>query len=664
MVKQRIVASGRSVKGKLLVLICPLVIILVSCLVFIAYATSAASMEEVSEELLRTSSKSQKYQIQAWLEENLSAFQAVKNTIEEMSFDDAQLQQLLDTYYGKEANYKEGFYIGSEDGAFRKAKSSKREEQNVLEARWYQEGLTRVSMAYGEPYVNSEGQAVITASGILRDKSGKTKVLAVDVALDKISIIVNSNVEMKSTQAFLVDRKDRRILSHRDNALVLQTLHEMESDPFLTKVNEKLGQKEYELASIEGNMVSFYEVEGTSWILVSYIPEEVVLANVVSLRKVMILAGAIAILVLAVLIERAVHVIIRPVGQLTQAITKMSGGDFTVEVETKGNDEIATMSRSVKEFIATMRAMIAEIDGIAMSLNGQADTSTEIAEGMYQVSSIQSESMAQLNQTVDQLSSSVGEIADNATTLAMAVSETKEDGLQVREKMGQAVHASEQGKKDMGEVHMAMDGISTSIEQLNEAINRVGDASQEITTIIDLIRGIAEETNLLSLNASIEAARAGEEGRGFVVVASEIGTLAKTSSEAVDQIAGLVGGINELVGDAISQSKENLANIEASGKLIGKTMESFDDIYSNINETDRLVNNMLTKVGEVDEVATGVAAISEEQAASAELILTTSEEMVKQAERITESSKQVSEDANSLKESSEELTAQMNQFTV
>lgn len=147
---------------------------------------------------------------------------------------------------------------------------------------------------------------------------------------------------------------------------------------------------------------------------------------------------------------------------------------------------------------------------------------------MNSAANIQSQSMTELNATVDQLSVSVNEIAQNATQLAGVVADTKEDSDKVEDKMRTTVEVSEKGKADMESVGNALHNIEISIHNLEEAVNKVGTASGEIVDIIKLIGDIAEETNLLSLNASIEAARAGEAGRGFAVVASQIGVLAKT----------------------------------------------------------------------------------------------------------------------------------------
>ena len=369
-------------------------------------------------------------------------------------------------------------------------------------------------------------------------------------------------------------------------------------------------------------------------------------------------------MLLAVLIERVVQVVIKPVKELTRIITSMTDGDFTVRVTTKSNDEIGVMSRGVERFIQSMRSMILSIHGVSDKLHIQADNSNGVSGEMYNASRLQSESMQELNNTVEQLSVSVNEIAENATTLASVVANTRDDGEQVDLKMQATVEVSRQGKADMQNVGVAMRSINESVTKLQQAINKVGKASGEITDITGVISDIADETKLLSLNASIEAARAGEAGRGFAVVATEIGKLAQTSSNSVHNIESLISEINVLVKDAVSQADDSVNNIQNSGEMVNDALKTFDTIFNNIDEVNNLVQQMIEKMEQVDNVAINVAAISEEQAASSEEILATSTTMVEQAHSITGNSETVAGGAKELTESAVELANQVNMFKV
>lgn len=653
-----------SIKAKLLGIIIPVVIAIILILVFTAYHVSSGIIESYSKNLLESSVNSQASKIEAWLEENLASMQMAKTMIEKLHPDDTQLQTILDASCGYSENYPDGLFIADVNGNFSKGADSKKQEPNPKESMWYQEGMTRVNMAVGSAHQNPDGTNVVSASGLLNDGSDTVRVIAADMTLDRISVIVNSFIEMHDAEAFLVDKDSSVILASRDSDLISKTLGADGQSAFYKDVEKKVSGKSYDFCTLDGNMTVFKEVNGTNWLLVSYVPTNVVLADLAGLRNLMIIFSIISILVLCVLIERVTHVVIRPVKEMTRVITSMASGDFTVSMKVKGNDEIAVMGRSVEHFIASMKEMIRQMGHVSDRLEKQAGSSKNVSGEMNSAANIQSQSMTELNATVDQLSVSVNEIAQNATQLAGVVADTKEDSDKVEDKMRTTVEVSEKGKADMESVGNALHNIEISIHNLEEAVDKVGTASGEIVDIIKLIGDIAEETNLLSLNASIEAARAGEAGRGFAVVASQIGVLAKNSADSVAHITSLINEINGLVDDAVKQAGSSASDIESSADLIHIAVDTFDQIFQNIQETSHLIEDVVEKINQVDQVATNVAAISEEQAASSDEILATSESMLQQAKSISKNSEQVEEEAGNLAESADQLADQVKQFQI
>ena len=653
-----------SIKAKLLGVIIPVVIAIVVVLVVAAYQISAGTIKKYSQNLLQSSVENQASQIEAWLNENLASFQMAKTIIEDLKPSDEELKTILDGYYGYNNNYPEGLYVADSTGQLITASESTKKESDVTNSTWYKEGLTRVNMAVGSAYQNADGVNVISASGILNDGSDKVRVISADMTLDRIAIIVNSFIEMNDAEAFLVDKTSGVILANRDSSLISQTLGAEGQSHFYQLTAEKAAEKDYNFATLDGNMTVFQEVDGTNWLLISYIPTSIVLSDLTQLRNIMIVISVICIALLCVLIERVTHVVIKPVKEMTRVITAMTSGDFTVSIKTKGNDEIAVMSQSVEKFIASMKQMISEMGNVSGKLKNQADSSKGVSGEMSSAAGIQSQSMSELNATVDQLSVSVNEIAENATQLAGVAADTKSDSDMVESKMQETVAVSEKGRKDMERVGEALSDIEVSIHNLEEAVNKVGTASGEIVQIIKLIGDIADETNLLSLNASIEAARAGEAGRGFAVVATEIGTLAKNSADSVAHITELITEINNLVEDAVRQAGNSAQDISGSAELIHTAVDTFDTIFKNIQETSALIGNVVDKINQVDQVATNVAAISEEQAASSDEILATSESMLQQAKNISKNSDQVEQEADNLAVSADQLADQVKQFRI
>lgn len=652
-----------SIKMKLLGTILPVVLVIVTGLVAISYLVSRDIIRESAKNLLNTSIENQANQIEGWLNENLSAFQIVKHTLEQTNPAKEDLQEILNQYYNYNSNYPQGIYIADENGTVMVASQYEGAMTNPTKTIWYTDGLTRVNMGFTDAYTNENGVAVISASGILNDGTDTIKVMSADLPLERISIMVNSFIEMEDAEAFLVNRMDGAIIAHRENSLISKKLGEL-NDDFMRQVEVQLLEGTYDTVEIDGKMTAFSSLLGTDWTLVSYIPVETIYADVDKIRMIMFGVALCSLPILAILIERMVHMVISPVKELTKVITSMTNGDFTVEITTKHQDEIGTMSQSVEKFIQTMRNMIYSIRGVSDKLYEEANNSHVTSNTMYDASKIQSESMRELSKTVEQISLSVNEISQNATSLALAVSDAKSNGSQVSVKMEETVEVSQKGKKEIQNVGSAMQVIVQSVEKLQGAIDKVGKASREITSITEVIGDIAEETNLLSLNASIEAARAGEAGRGFAVVASEIGQLAQHSADSVRNIEELISEVNMLVEAVVGQAEDSMKNINESSEMIRKAESTFDVIFGNIDTVGSLVQQMMEKVEQVDEVATNVAAISEEQAASSEEILMTAENMAVQAEKITQNSQIVADGASQLTDSAQQLTREVDKFKV
>lgn len=654
----------KKISSKLLTFIIPVVVLTVLALVIIAATISKNRMTEMATETLESSISNQADNIEAWLEENLEYFNTVKHTMESQNPSEKEIVAFLDSYYGFNSNAPQGFYIGTSDGKLYKASESTMSVDNVTGSTWFKQGLSRIRIGYGTAYKNDLGETVISATGIYLDGSDNIKVLGADVTLDKISIIVNSGVKMNGASSFLVDTNDYKILAHRDVSLIGTNLSASSGDELLAGAASSIMNGDLSSKEIDGNMVAFSSVSGTDWVLVSYIPTSIILKSVSQMGILLFIVGAVAIALIIVLILWVVRIVIAPLTHISDNISAMSDGDFTIEVDSSSNDEIGLMGAKVSEFVVSMKNMLTSISDESEKLKEESDNSDRVSKTMYEASQSQADAMQQLNETVDQLALAVNDIAENATVLASVVATTRDNSDKAHDSMKETVEISQKGRDDMEQLSVAMGGISSANEKLVESINKVGTASQEITDIVGMISDIAEETNLLSLNASIEAARAGEAGRGFAVVATQIAKLAQTSSESANNISHLIDEIRKLIGDAVNQANASTENIKRNSELIGVAVNTFDQIYTNIQDSNALIESMITDIQKVEDVSTNVAAISEEQAASADEILATSQNMVEMANNITKSSQDVADNSRELAETSQTLTSYVQKFKI
>lgn len=651
-------------RGKLLSMILPFTILMVIVLIAIAYTVSRNNIMESSERLLTTSAKDQSHQIESWLNRKLDEMKTVKYDIENSgALTDAKLmQQKLNAYAGLDAAFDGGFYVSDLYGNVVKAADNKNTIASPTGQIWFQEGITRMNPNFTKAYTDDSGNQVISASGMLNDLDNP-RVISANLSLDSINIIVNSSVSMPNAESLLVDKTDGTILVARDAAL-LSTSVDSSSDIFLQKVAEKIKAGDYSISTIDENVTVMREISGTNWILVSYISRTEITSAVDALRNTLIMIAVICLILLCIVTYVTVNIAVRPLKELSVKVRAMADGDFSIHISPKGNDEIAEIQHSVRSFVHSMREMISDINTITANIQNQADNSNIVSADMQNSSEAQADSMGALNDTVDQFSVSINEIAESATNLSFVVSDTSADGDAVKKQIDTTVEMSKKGREDMQRVNEAMLEIRSSIEELVEAINRVGEASHEITGITELIGNISEETSLLSLNASIEAARAGEAGRGFAVVATEISKLAGTTADSADNIAKLIGEVDSFIAATVRQVDISVANINKSGERIDTAVSTFDKIYEEIISVERVINKVIDEIQVVNNEAMNVSAISEEQAASTALISDTSRNMVEQANNLAKQSEQVADGAKILTQTSEELTRQMNKFRV
>lgn len=661
----------KSIKLKLILVIIPLVIVATFIMLSITYKRSREIIMEYADQLVQSLTISNTHEIENWSQDIISGLNQVKNTLDNIQLSDDELMEYLKTTMNKSESYKEGVYIGlSDNRLFEPSGWIPDEDYVVTERDWYIEGLeNEENFNFGEVYLDkSTGEYIVSATAKLRSVENVEGVASADVSLKSISEMVSSKSILNTGKLFLVNSSNNMIIAIEDNTLINTAFTAENPNELIQSIAKTVNINDNSVKKVTSNGISYsvsvQAIHNTPWKLIGYVSHEEVLSSLNDLQKIVIQLFIVAVILIIILIERVVHFIIKPVKELNHTIKSITEGDFTVEVKVKGNDEIATMSSSMQRFIETMHNTIQEVGKMSESLDHQAINSSRVALELYDSAETQSNAMSELNQTVDELAMAVSEVAENATELSNVVSEASQDGKEASIKMKNTVTISEKGKADMGQVSMAMTNLKDSIEQLIKSVEEVDESSEKINNIVLLIGEIANQTNLLSLNAAIEAARAGEAGKGFAVVASEIRKLAETSQESVNNITELTSNIASLVNNTIQKTQESADNIKHSIDLVGTAENTFEDIYNTVNETNNIVQKMMKKVTKVDEVATSVAAITEEQSAAAEEILATSENLSNHAKKVTENSHTVDKDAAKLLETAETLNTNMKMFKI
>jgi methyl-accepting chemotaxis protein len=338
-----------------------------------------------------------------------------------------------------------------------------------------------------------------------------------------------------------------------------------------------------------------------------------------------IAAGIIAVLLLGAVVLWLTNAIVKPITASVTVGQNMAKGDFTQEIEKQylqRKDEIGMLAQVFENITKSMRDMIGQVSLNASQVaaaSQQISASTqEIASG----STTQAQEAQNITELFKDLSSAINSIAkgaEEAATLSNQTVKTAEDGGKV--------------------VNLAIDGMS----QVSEQMARLEQDSNKIGEIIEVIDDIAEQTNLLALNAAIEAARAGEQGRGFAVVADEVRKLAERSGEATKQITAIIKGMQNNTQNSVASVAEGLQKSQQTG-------EAFHNIIAMVNES-------ASKVAEI-------AAASEEQSAQADDVLQSVETIASTSEEAAAASEQTASTSQSLTRLADDLNRSVSVFKV
>lgn len=510
---------------------------------------------------------------------------------------------------------------------------------------------------------------LLVGTGSTSTEEAYKEISSLPVKLSTFTASVNDIRVMDEGNVFLVNINKMSILAHNNPELRGTLLSANEEDSFLGRVTNIIESGSQDVVSVRGDAGENYYVtvtyiEGTPWAMVSYVSQSYILSDLNNLLYMILIVCVVMVTVAFLVISITVGRMTKPINSLTNVLVTIAGGDFTVDIPVRGHDEITVMSQSLKDFVSIMREMISDIDDVSSRLTTSSNATRQLAGALYSGSQSQAQSMADVKTTIDQVASGVQDLAEHAGTLSTVVTQTNEQSGHAHENMQRTVDVASRGRSDMETVNAAMSSIDRAMNELKTTVQTVGKSTEEINSMVSLISDIADQTNLLSLNAAIEAARAGEAGKGFAVVAEEIRNLAEVSANSASQISHIIEEVNLEVTRMVEQTNQSVASIEENSGRIASASRIFEDIYNNVSETNDMLNDIVDQIAHVDDVATNIAALSQEQSASTEEILASTEVLAETSLQFSVDSRKVSENADGVSAASQTLTEHMQKFKV
>ena len=337
----------------------------------------------------------------------------------------------------------------------------------------------------------------------------------------------------------------------------------------------------------------------------------------------------ISVVVIGLLVWVISRGVVKPISEAAIAMEGIASadGDLTVRMDEQGKDEVARLSRAYNRFADKTEKMIGNVAKAAGNLSQNVKEFATLAEHTSESINKQHEQTTQVATAMTEMSATVHEVAQNTTQTAEAAR--------------QADSQANAGRDVVNAVTQSIDSLANEVSRAVETVRHVAMDSERIGSVLDVIRGIADQTNLLALNAAIEAARAGEQGRGFAVVADEVRTLAKRTQDSTEEI------------------QEMIESLQAGVKRTVTVMEtSQDQAAESVNHAGRAHQAL----EEITQVVDGISQMSAQIATAAEEQNAVAEDINRNIADITHVAEETARDSSLSYENSEQMTREIDEL--